>query len=134
MEDDFFPRNTNQQDLYDEDVDPQVLNIEDDDDPSESLDIHSTAQIYSSATGKIAVPQHIHYSHRGVAFKEYSLYEFAAIVDVVQRKKENNPVNSTSDEFLTSSTVIDEQEEFESVQYNQEVRNYIIFLCKRQNL
>lgn len=53
MEDDFFPRYTHQQDLYDEDVDPQVMNIEDDDDPSESLDIDSTAQIYSSATGKL---------------------------------------------------------------------------------
>lgn len=90
MAEEFTEENPNQDDLYDEDAEPLVLNIEDDNNPAETLDIHSTAQIYTSSTGKIAVPQHVHYAHRGVMFKDYSLYEFASIVDVVQKKKEKS--------------------------------------------
>lgn len=56
--------------LYDEDLDPEVLGIVDEECPAESLDVNSTAQIYTESTGKIAVPQHIHYAHRGCAFKD----------------------------------------------------------------
>jgi hypothetical protein len=82
-----------QDDLYDGDLDPEVLGIVDDDSPAESLDVNSTAQIYTGSTGKIAVPQHIHYAHRGCAFKDYSLYEFASIVDVVPKKKKKQTVS-----------------------------------------
>ncbi len=82
-----------QDDLYNEDLDPEVLGIVDDDSPAENLDVNSTAQIYTGSTGKIAVPQHVHYAHRGCAFKDYSLYEFASIVDVVPKKPKKQTVS-----------------------------------------
>ena len=72
-------------DLFNEEEDPQVLDLQED--CNDANQIHSTAVIYKGATGKIAVPQHIHYAHRGPAFKEYNLFEFASIVDVVEKKK-----------------------------------------------
>ncbi|EFX76649.1 hypothetical protein DAPPUDRAFT_248804 [Daphnia pulex] len=39
-----------QDDLYDEDLDPEVLGIVDEDSPAESLDVNSTAQIYTEST------------------------------------------------------------------------------------
>lgn len=84
---------SHQDDLYNEDLDPEVLGIVDDDSPAENLDVNSTAQIYTGSTGKITVPQHVHYAHRGCAFKDYSLYEFASIVDVVPKKPKKQTVS-----------------------------------------
>lgn len=74
--------------LLNEELQPEILCPEYD--SSEEGDSSSTVPIYTGATGKIAVPQHIHYSYRGNHFQNYSLYEFASIVDVVPKKKENN--------------------------------------------
>lgn len=80
---------TLEEELSDDDLDPEILNNQDNND-AETLDVHSTVHIYVGSTGKIAVPQHIHYAHRGEAFKYYSLYEFASIVDVVAKKEKND--------------------------------------------
>lgn len=100
-----------QNDLYDEDIDPEVLNVVDEEGPEESLEINSTAQVYTSSTGKIAVPQHIHYAHSGLDFKNYSLYEFAAIVDIVEKKKQKKQHKPTNDESLSYDAQLDEEEE-----------------------
>lgn len=86
-----------QDDLYDKDLDPEVLGIVDDDSSAESLDMNSTAQIYTGSTGKIAVPQHIHYAHRDCALEDSSLYEFPSIVDVIPKttKKQTVSMNVT---------------------------------------
>ena len=83
-------------DLCNEEEDPQVLDLQED--CNDANQIHSTAVIYKRATGKIAVPQHIHYAHRGPAFKEYNLFEFASIVDVVEKKNEKNLHNFSTDQ------------------------------------
>lgn len=57
---------------------------------SEEVESPSTVPTYIGATktiGKIAFPQYIHYSHRGNHFQNYSLYEFASIIDVILSKK-----------------------------------------------
>ena len=71
--------------LFDEESEPQVLTPSEEN--SDHIEVHSTSVIYTGITGKIAVPQHIHYSHRGPELHDYNLYEFAAIVDVVPKKK-----------------------------------------------
>jgi hypothetical protein len=71
--------------LFDEECEPQVLTPSDE--TRDLNEVHSTVVIYTGITGKIAVPQHIHYSHRGPALQDYSHYEFASIVDVVPKKK-----------------------------------------------
>ena len=89
--------------LFDEDRDPEVLGPPDD--CNEDNEPQSTVVIYTVITGKIAVPQHIHYAHRGLAFEHYNLFEFASIVDVVPKKKENN-VNLNSYFRITDSNVV----------------------------
>lgn len=71
--------------LFDEESEPQVLTPSEEN--SDHNEDHSTAVIYTGISGKIAVPQHIHYSHRGPELHDYNLYEFASIVDVVPKKK-----------------------------------------------
>lgn len=71
--------------FFNEECEPQVLTPSDE--TSDHNEDYSTADIYTRITGKIAVPQHIHYSHRGPELHDYNLYEFASIVDVVPKKK-----------------------------------------------
>ncbi|KZS08316.1 Uncharacterized protein APZ42_027731, partial [Daphnia magna] len=71
--------------LFAEESEPQVFTPSEEN--SDHNEDHSTAVIYTGITGKIAVPQHIHYSHRGPELHDYNLYEFASIVDVVPKKK-----------------------------------------------
>ncbi|KAK4024406.1 hypothetical protein OUZ56_009828 [Daphnia magna] len=71
--------------LFDEESEPQVLTPSEEN--SDHNEDHSTAVIYTGITGKMSVPQHIHYSHRGPELYDYNLYEFASIVDVVPKKK-----------------------------------------------
>jgi hypothetical protein len=42
------------------------------------------------------VPQHIHYSHRWPSFFNYSLYEFAALVDIVKKNISSSTRNNDS--------------------------------------
>lgn len=46
-----------------------------------------SSTVYTGATGKIAVPQHIHYAHRGMHFAAYNLYEYTSIVSIIPKPK-----------------------------------------------
>lgn len=48
---------------------------------------YPSATIYTSIGGKIAVPQHVHYSYRGHQLRDYSLYEWTGLIDVVLKPK-----------------------------------------------
>lgn len=55
---------------------------------------YSSATIYSTASGKVAVPQHVHYCYRGPKLVDYTLHEWVAIVDVIPKKKRKTKPNS----------------------------------------
>jgi hypothetical protein len=88
--------------LLNEELQPEILCPEND--SSEEGDSSSTVPIYTGATGKIAVPQHIHYSYRGNHFQNYSLNEFVSIVEIFPEKKENKQ----EDTDVTSQDTIKE--------------------------
>ena len=48
------------------------------------------SEIYKGPEGIVAVPQHIHYSFRGHHLLHYSLYEYAALIDIIPKKKKNS--------------------------------------------
>lgn len=69
---------------YDEDNDPDLLGeyIEDDTDAS-----YVSATVYTGPGGKIAVPQHVHYAHRGPDLEAYNLYNYSSVISIIPRKQ-----------------------------------------------
>ena len=69
----------------------------------------TTAKVYTTANGEVAVPQVVHYCFRGERLEDYSLHAYAALIDVIKKpskteetlhseKNENNrgrPANGT---------------------------------------
>jgi len=47
-----------------------------------------SSSVFSTGRGQaVPVPQHLHYAHRGVGLEVLSLYEYSALVSVVEKKK-----------------------------------------------
>lgn len=47
---------------------------------------HATATIYKSKEGPVAVMQHIHYAYRGPELAGLSLYEYAALIQIISKQ------------------------------------------------
>jgi hypothetical protein len=79
---------------------------------SENASTCTIASLYIGSSKNIVVPQHIHYSHRWSSFVNYSLYEFAALVDKVKKNisssTRNNDSLNPSDEKDISSGLHDD--------------------------
>ena len=63
------------------------MNVNNSDDSFE-VGRNSTANICLGATGKVAVPQCVHYCFRGPNFADYTLHECTSVVDVIVKPKE----------------------------------------------
>ncbi len=59
--------------------------------------VSSLAEIYSTKTSKIVVPQHIHYGFRRKQLKIFSLYEYVAMIDVIPKKATNKKTYEDTD-------------------------------------
>ena len=51
-----------QEELFDPDSNPEMLDCLENDDSSENASTKTLASLYTGASGNIAVPQHVHYS------------------------------------------------------------------------
>lgn len=90
----------NFEELYNEDLNPHLLECTGENDELDSTSSHTTAKVYTTANGQVAVPQVVHYCFRGPALLEYSLYAYAALIDVIKNPRTNQ---STPSEINTTN-------------------------------
>lgn len=87
----------NLDDLYNEDINPEFLESTGENDELDSTSSHSSAKVYTTSNGRVAVPQIVHYCYRGSAFLDYSLHSYAALIDVIMKPKKNSNQSVQSD-------------------------------------
>ena len=90
MEEDFL-----RQDEIDEDVEPAISGRDDNEHALHGTEAFGTSIVYTTAKGKEAVPQHIHYAFRGPQLFCLSLYEYASLIIVSEKKKSRGSSNNS---------------------------------------
>lgn len=73
------------------DYEPTVLGLQEDDSPWENSEVYSTCVVYTTAKGKMAVPQVVHYRFRGGALSSFNMDDYAALIVVVKKKEKKEP-------------------------------------------
>jgi hypothetical protein len=68
----------------------------DNEDSSENAPTYTLASLSTGSSGNIAVPQHVNFSHHLSSFVNYNLYEFAALVDIVNKNTSSSTKNNNS--------------------------------------
>ena len=90
----------------DEDVEPDVTGRDDDENPLRDSEAFGTSVVYTTGKGKVAVPQHIHYSFRSAELACLSLYEYASLIIVSEKRKgkagvaETESISTEEDAFM----------------------------------
>ena len=74
--------------------------------------IVSTANIYVSDKKIVAVPQHIHYAYRGEELHLLSLYEYAALIDVIPKHWKKQPTDQNNEKPDTGGRAVNATFEF----------------------
>ena len=74
---------------------------------SQNASTCTLASLYIGSSKNIVVLQHIHYSYRWASFVNYSLYEFAALVDIVKKNissstRNNDSLNPSDEKDISS--------------------------------
>ena len=75
--------------------------------PNEDDDKNVSATVYGVGNERKAVMQHVHYAFRGNRLSHYSLYEYAALISIVPKKKSTE--NSSCGEYPSCEDDEDEE-------------------------
>ena len=75
--------------------------------PNEDDDKNISATVYGVGNERKAVMQHVHYAFRGNRLSHYSLYEYAALISIVPKRKSSE--NSSCEEYPSCEDSEDEE-------------------------